>query len=81
MTPRLLTIKNAAERVGVCKTFIYALLTAGEIRAKKLKAGGTRVVVESLDAWADRLPDYQPKPPLATAEGPRPNRTGTNTGA
>ena len=55
MKKRFLSVHETTKVYSIGRTTLYGLISRGEIRA--LKAGGrTLVDVESVDAWADRLP-------------------------
>jgi hypothetical protein len=54
--PRLLTIRGTENYLGLKKSRIYELLGAKQLVAKKC-GGRTLVTMESVDAFADSLPD------------------------
>ncbi len=50
----LLSPVDAAKRLGIGRTRMFALIKAGEVRSVKI-GGSRRVVVESLDEYVQRL--------------------------
>jgi len=52
-----LSPRQAAQRIGIGKTKLLALIHAGRIKAKNLD-GRIRVSVQSLDEFVADLPDY-----------------------
>jgi excisionase family DNA binding protein len=50
----LLTVRDAAERLGCGRTFVYELISAGELETVKL-GRLRRVPVAALDAFVERL--------------------------
>ena len=56
---RLLTIAEFSVWSGVCRTGIYALLNSGQLIG--VKSGRlTMIPLAEAEAWAQRLPTYQP---------------------
>ena len=56
--PRTMTPNKAAEYLGVGRTKMLALIRAGRVETKNLD-GRMRVVVASLDAFLEGLPEYE----------------------
>lgn len=66
---RYLTLREAAERLGLYWKTVYRLVHAGTIPAKRLgeKHGGLRISEAALEAYVKSCPDVVPG---ATAPGP-----------
>ena len=52
---------------GVCRTGVYALLNSGQLIAKK-SGRLTMIPLEEAEAWAQRLPKYEPGAVVAHAK-------------
>ena len=66
LAPRLWTIAQFSELFGVCRTGVYALLNSGKLNG--VKSGRlTMIPVDEAEAWAQRLPRYQPGTVVAQA--------------
>lgn len=59
-TPILVSPERAASMIGCGKTYLYELINAGEIVAKK-QGRSTVIPVESLRAYAASLPNIPTK--------------------
>ncbi len=59
--PLLQSARQAADYLGVGRTKLLALLKAGRIKAKVLD-GRIEVTTQSLEAFAEGLPDYDGAP-------------------
>ena len=58
-TAVMLTIAQFGARYQVCRTRVYQLLNNGELNA--VKSGRlTLIPLAEADAWAERLPKYEP---------------------
>ena len=53
-TPLLLTVEQAAERLGIGRTLAYALVSAGEIESVHI-GRLRRIPADALPAFLDRL--------------------------
>lgn len=53
-TPLLLTVEQAAERLGIGRTLAYALVSAGEIESVQI-GRLRRIPADALPAFLDRL--------------------------
>jgi excisionase family DNA binding protein len=53
-TPLLLTVEQAAERLGIGRTLTYALVSAGEIESVQI-GRLRRIPADALPAFLDRL--------------------------
>jgi excisionase family DNA binding protein len=52
--PRLLTVEEAAKRLGMGRSFVYELVLKGELGSVRL-GRARRIPVEAVDAFVDRL--------------------------
>jgi excisionase family DNA binding protein len=57
--PLFVTVKEACEILAVGRTKLNELLTAGELRARKV-GRGTRIETASLEEYAAGLPKWKP---------------------
>ena len=53
MSPLLLTVDRAAQKLGICRDFMYRLLARGEMRSVKI-GRSRRVPVGELEAYIAR---------------------------
>jgi excisionase family DNA binding protein len=69
-TPRTMTPGKAAQYSGIGRTKLLQLVRAGRIETKDLD-GRMRIVVASLDAFLENLPEYEipEQPEQLTARG------------
>lgn len=57
---RLLTIREFCDIYGVKRTRAYALIDEGAVEAVKI-GSSTRIIAESAEIWAAKLPRVRPK--------------------
>jgi len=55
---RLITVSEAARRLGIGRTACYALVLKGELQSVKI-GRSRRVVVSSLEAYIERLLQHE----------------------
>ena len=60
-TPLLLTVEQAAERLGIGRTLAYALVSAGEIESVQI-GRLRRIPADALPAFLDRLRGITDRP-------------------
>lgn len=56
--PKLISVTEAAERLGLCRTTTYKLIREKQIRAVKIGVR-TLIDVESMHSFVDSLPQFQ----------------------
>lgn len=60
MTQRLLTVREAAERLSYNKTVVYELIRSGRLRAVRItETAEWRVPDDAIPEFIDGLPDNQ----------------------
>ena len=58
---QLLTISEVVQKVGMCKTWIYAGVASGEFPApRKVGSKASRWVASEVDRWIEGLPAATP---------------------
>ena len=58
---QLLTISEVVQKVGMCKTWIYAAVASGDFPApRKIGPKAVRWVASEIDRWIESLPAATP---------------------
>lgn len=60
LTPRLITVKDAAKLLGVSPYKAYQLVKSGQLEARYIGTRNLRVTVSAVDAYIASLPTTEP---------------------